>query len=197
MRRNDGIMNDKQRDENRPRRGRPLGSKNKTKRKPDPEISKRNKVIAEARCEGCTLQAIGDHFGMTRERVRQICEKKGAAPQITPGKERRRRAVELWNRGFEIPQIADALAISKKHTRYLLIQEGVIEKQVHYRILTESEGRELRRLHEAGKSAYALANEFKCSVHSVKKHILRAGGKMRSPREAQRLQRRNNSRRGK
>lgn len=41
----------------------------------NPEKEKRNSAIYWIRQQGTTLEEIGNQFGMTRERVRQICEK--------------------------------------------------------------------------------------------------------------------------
>ncbi len=50
-----------------------------TMTRPNEKIE-RNEAIAKQRRAGRTLQEIGDKFGVTRERVRQICDKLGAKP---------------------------------------------------------------------------------------------------------------------
>ena len=45
----------------------------------DRSIIERNSAIREAYASGMTYQAIGDCVGLTKERIRQICDERGRA----------------------------------------------------------------------------------------------------------------------
>lgn len=99
---------------------------------PPRPVSDRHAVIL-ARFEGGeTLQQIGDDFGITRERVRQIVKKEGGKAR---GKGNRRRTVPVWSKldtvrrlaadGLSIPEIAAAIGDSGQNIRNACLKSGI------------------------------------------------------------------------
>lgn len=106
--------------------------------KTDPEITKRNQEIARARSNGeASLEELAVKYGISRERVRQICEKQGVDNEIatklyTKNKSDRRfddaeesAGVILMRfiAGDSIPDIAKTVRVSAKLTQEVLDEQ--------------------------------------------------------------------------
>lgn len=74
----------------------------------------RNEQIGDLLAAGWTLQAVGDHFGITKERVRQIARREGFMQRkrlaISDRSKRRRaqEARELAARRAQFPAITES-----------------------------------------------------------------------------------------
>lgn len=79
----------------------------------------RNKEVLARFAAGSTLQEIGDEFGITRERVRQIVEKSGTKPRAVQKEE----LYELIAKAVE----ADNLSLSEAAARFN-VENGVVSR---------------------------------------------------------------------
>ena len=112
------------------------------KRSQEPPDKEREQAIVEARREGQTLKEIGEQFGITRERVRQIIINSG---EDTPDFKRGKRpgggykskfpkktidkAVRLYEDGESVKDICDEIGVSANTLRIWLRKNGIDERR--------------------------------------------------------------------
>lgn len=116
-------------DPKRPTGGeRPPGSDGAAEAEPPPRVrSTRARTMIDMRVEGGTLQEIGDRFGVTRERVRQILRAEGVdSADIMAARTERVAAtiashhdqvMELYREGLDITEIAGRIGVTAGELR--------------------------------------------------------------------------------
>lgn len=124
-----------------------------TGRLPAPATDDRWEQMSSLYREGQTLAAIGERFGITRERVRQILRKNGVASEGHRGKARRqsiawrkeKQVLGLANNGRSVAEISRSVGDAPCNVRYVLSYHGVKAK---------------RGKRKPDEDAYALAAEI-------------------------------------
>jgi len=178
--------------------------------KSKPVISGRDREIAELRRQGTTLTAIGERYGITRERVRQvvllfnrlsdnpvdIVKARRLGYQPSPEKlERQNKIVELCRSGLTYQQIADALGIEKKFVfqdlaRYNHTAERPLRaRREDNRKVTDEVRNCIIRERKKRTTNYALAKRFGVSYGTICRVIKEAGltRPRRSPKKVKRV----------
>lgn len=91
--------------------------------------TQRNVEIAQLHEEGFTLAAIGERFGLTRERVRQIASGMGCSPRLPQVKERSESAVKqiakMTRDGKPTSYIAEKLGVTEGYVRRTASVNGI------------------------------------------------------------------------
>jgi len=172
-------------------------------------VSERDKEIAELRRQGTTLRAIGEQFGITRERVRQvvllfnrlsddpvdIVQARRLGYQPSPEKlERQNKIVELCQADLTYQQIADALGIEKKYVfqdlaRYNHTAEHPVRaRREDKRKVTDEVKSSIASERKKGTTNYVLAERFNVSYGTICRVIKEAGltRPRRSPKKVSR-----------
>ena len=172
-------------------------------------ISERDKEIAELRRIGTTLCAIGEQFGITRERVRQvvllfnklsddpvdIVKARRLGYQPSPEKlERQNKIVELCRKGLTYQQIADAMGIEKKFVfqdlaRYNHTAEHPLRaRREDNRKVTDEVKDRIIRGRKKGITNFALAAQFDVSYGTICR-VIKEAGLTRPRRNAKKVKR--------
>jgi len=159
-------------------------------------ISDRDKEIAALRRQGTTLRAIGEQYGITRERVRQvvllfnkfsddpvdIIKARRLGYQPSPEKlARQNKVVELCRKGLTYQQIADAMGIEKKYVFQDLARYNhtagrpLRARREDNRKITDDVRATIIRERKKGTTNYALAKRFDVSYGTICRVIKEAG----------------------
>lgn len=166
-------------------------------------VSERDKEIAELRRKGTTLRAIGQQFGITRERVRQvvllfnkysddpvdIVKARRLGHQPSPEKlARQNKVVKLCRTGLTYQQIADTMGIEKKYVFQDLARynhtaaQPLRARREDNRKITEEVKATIIQERKKGTTNYALAKRFDVSYGTICRVIKEAG--LTRPRKA-------------
>lgn len=89
------------------------------------ELADRNKTFLHFYSTGSTLEEIGNAFGLTRERVRQILTRYGSPSRLVSPVDPI-RSLYVCRRAMGITQAAGALGVEVAHLRVLLSELGVL-----------------------------------------------------------------------
>jgi DNA-binding NarL/FixJ family response regulator len=161
-----------------------------------PEISERNKEVAECRRKGMTFGAIGEKYGISRQRVRQIIVRfnivsenpvdikasRVLAAQPSPAiQERRRKVVELCRAGLTYQQMADTMGIEKKYIFQDVARHNRTEKRPlkvrraeHHKETSEVR-KGIIQGHKKGLTHNVLAEQYNISYGTVFRVLKSAG----------------------
>jgi len=156
-------------------------------------LSERDKEIAELRRQGKTLSSIGECYGISRERVRQIIRRyNGMSDNPVPKptrriqrpktSERREKLVELCQRDcLTYQQIGDALGITKEYAAVLIYEYNRTAEQPlkvcvkGYHGLSDEVRRGIVRERRKGTSIRKLSKRFGVSELAVLKVLGKEG----------------------
>ena len=175
-------------------------------------VSERDKEIAELRRKGTTLRAIGEQYGITRERVRQvvllfnrlsdnpvdIMKARRLGYQPSPEKlARQSKIVELCRADLTYQQIADALGIEKKYVFQDLarynhsVEHPLRARREDNRKVTDEVKNSIIRERKKGTTNYVLAERFGVSYGTICRVIKEAGltRPRRNPKKMKRTKR--------
>jgi Mor family transcriptional regulator len=133
--------------------------------------AKERSYILAQRASGRTLQSIGDEFGITRERVRQICVQEGWTRKQTKALvgATRHRVLELRKVGHDVHAIADELDLSPTYVGAICSAAGLSSTRQR---LTQRNAQIVDRF-KAGARIESLALEFNLHPTFVRKLLKR------------------------
>lgn len=132
------------------------------KRKPDQRIPE----IMAMRKEGATLQEIGDHFGITRERVRQLVIKAGLSKEFEdrPPTPFETAAFEEYKSGASLDWLAQELGVAASTARSRLIKNGYKVRPSRKKLKAKAErerlAAQIAERYQSGEKTPSIAKAF-------------------------------------
>lgn len=129
---------------------------------PDPRVPE----FMAMRANGATLEEIGQHFKLTRERVRQLIVKAGLSEQFAerPFKPEEIAILQEYANGDPLPMTANKLGVSQVTARQWLERAGITirpsVKSIEGKKLRDAAAAKIARLYTEGLTAKAIADQF-------------------------------------
>ena len=126
---------------------------------------------------GATLQQIGDKYGLTRERVRQILTKRGFSRCGAETAKMKRDAeiakheeeiVSAYNNGLSVPKTSSKAGVSKRLVHECLDSNGISTSRRYLRTRAEINLKEFVTLYKT-MGYFKLRDHYNCSVGTIQK----------------------------
>ena len=159
----------------------------RSRKKTEPDA--RQAAMIEMYNSGKTLQEVGQHFGITRERVRQIM-RMFHSPSRTTAKERalvnvdditRAAVVELYERGMGLDKISRNIESGKSVVKHIIAEDG-LAMSYDDRTRRRTQLDLIVDLHSQGKNTTEIAAELGRSQSGVHALLKRHGFITPAPR---------------
>lgn len=129
------------------------------------EQSERKLACVEMAKEGKTFQEIADHFGLTRDSVRQTCAKYGIREKRKKRETNHSLVIDLLNSGLSINEVAEKSGYKTGTVACIGYKNGFSFKSKS----TEDLHEEIKEYKRKGHSCRETAEHFGMSVHYIER----------------------------